>query len=171
MGPLPDRCLVWENLRAMNGQRPHFARAVSAYVGRMTRISIAKQGKMETHGAAAGLFSAQDLKERAAEIARIAGRAEVTDQDYDQARAELRDANLPSPVSADADASMTSLSRDPSDPAVDRGRQTPEYLYNDEEEAVERLALEGVEEAQHDQMIEARNAEAEADEREDRDAG
>jgi hypothetical protein len=118
---------------------------------------------METHGSPVGVSSPADVHQRALEIARIAGRVEVTESDREQARGELRDSNLPPALSADADASMTSMSRDPSDPAVDRGHQTPEYIDNDEEEAVERLALEGVEEAQHDQMIKARDVDAESD--------
>jgi hypothetical protein len=52
---------------------------------------------------------------------------------------------------------MQSMSRDPSDPIADRGRQVPEYGGDDEKTALEHLALEGVEEAQHEQMLEARN--------------
>jgi hypothetical protein len=51
---------------------------------------------------------------------------------------------------------MRSMSRDPSDPLSDRGRQAPEYGGDDEKTALENLALEGVEEAQHEQMLEAR---------------
>ena len=42
-------------------------------------------------------------------------------------------------------------------PLADRGRQVPEYGGEDEKTALERLALEGVEEAQHDQMVQSRN--------------
>jgi hypothetical protein len=49
--------------------------------------------------------------------------------------------------------STGSLSRDPSDPAGNRGHQVPEYSEPDEEEEVERTVLEGVEEAQHEQMV------------------
>jgi hypothetical protein len=52
--------------------------------------------------------------------------------------------------------SMDSLSRDPSDPLSQRGRQVPNYEGPDEEKAAERLVAEGVEEAQHDQMFAAR---------------
>jgi hypothetical protein len=126
----------------------------------MTRISQQSRGKVEEHGKAVGVSSPEDVERRAAELARIDGRNAVTPDDRARARAELMNLNLPPTVSQDADASMQSLSRDPSDPATDRGRQTPEYMDNDEEEAVERLALEGVEEAQHEQMISARDTEA-----------
>ena len=68
----------------------------------------------------------------------------------------MRDRHLPDAVNEDAE-SMRSMSRDPSDPMVDRGRQVPEYGGDDEKAALEQLALEGVEEAQHDQMVEARH--------------
>ena len=41
--------------------------------------------------------------------------------------------------------------------ADDRGHRAPEFPPNDEETDLEKLALEGVEEAQHDQMLQARN--------------
>lgn len=122
----------------------------------MARISQENRGKMEEHGRAMGVGSPGDLERRALELARIEGRSQATPDDRARARAELLNLNLPPTVSQDAAASMQSLSRDPSDPATDRGHQTPEYMDNDEEEAVERLALEGVEEAQHEQMIQAR---------------
>lgn len=129
----------------------------------MTRISQQSRGKVEEHGKPVGVSSPNDLERRARELARIDGRQEPTSDDRARARAELMNLNLPPTVSQDADASMQSLSRDPSDPATDRGHQTPEYMDNDEEEAVERLALEGVEEAQHEQMVQARNADSKDD--------
>lgn len=50
-----------------------------------------------------------------------------------------------------------SMSRDPSDPATDRGRQIPEYGGDDEKAALEHLALDGVEEAQNEQMLASHN--------------
>jgi hypothetical protein len=55
----------------------------------------------------------------------------------------------------DAD-STGSLSRDPSDPAVDRGRQAPTFEGDDPNEVSEQLATEGVEEADRDQRLAAR---------------
>jgi hypothetical protein len=102
--------------------------------------------KMEIRGAGVGLVSAEDIERRARELALIENRA----------GAEFLDRDLPAGVNEDAE-SMQSLSRDPSDPPADRGRQVPEYGAEDEKAALERLALEGVEEAQHDQMVESRN--------------
>jgi hypothetical protein len=49
--------------------------------------------------------------------------------------------------------SVDSLSRDPSDPPANRGRQVPEYSEADEEEEGERTVLEGVEEAEEEQRV------------------
>jgi hypothetical protein len=112
--------------------------------------------KMELRGKGTGGYTKQDIERRAAELALIENRADATDEDRQRALAEFRDANLPDAVNEDAE-SMQSLSRDPSDPMTDRGRQVPNYGGEDEKTVLERLALEGVEEAQHDQMVESRN--------------
>lgn len=110
--------------------------------------------KVSQHGKGVGVPSAADIERRASELARIAGRA-VSDEDRQTARAEFQDRTLPDTVNDDAE-TMQSMSRDPSDPMVDRGRQVPDYVETDEKADLERIALEGVEEAQHDQMISAR---------------
>ena len=112
--------------------------------------------KVELRGKGVGGFSKADVERRAMELAVIDNRTEVTDQDRAAALAEFRDRHLPDAVNEDAD-SMQSMSRDPSDPMTDRGRQVPEYGGDDEKAALEHLALEGVEEAQHEQMLESRN--------------
>jgi hypothetical protein len=120
----------------------------------MKRV-LTPTSKVERHGEGVGPATDDDIEQRAKELARIAGRKEVTDDDRANARAEFLDRNLPDPVNEDAE-SMQSRSRDPSDPPVERGRQAPEYMDVDEKTNLERLALEGVEEAQHDQMMSAR---------------
>jgi len=117
--------------------------------------------KIEVQGEGIGIRSQDDIERRAHEIALIADRSRVTDEDRRQAEAELAGQDLPATINEDAD-STQSLSRDPSDPAVERGHQTPDYVDADEKEVVERLALEGVEEAQHDQMVQSRNTDIEA---------
>ena len=112
--------------------------------------------KVEVHGKGVSGFSQDDIDRRAEELARIDNRPVATDDDRARALNEFRDRNLPDAVNEDAE-SMQSMSRDPSDPMVDRGRQVPEYGGEDEKAALEHLALEGVEEAQHEQMLEARN--------------
>ncbi len=112
--------------------------------------------KVELRGRGVSGFSAADLERRAREIALIENRTTVNDTDRARARLEFRDRDLPDAVNEDAD-SMQSMSRDPSDPMTNRGRQAPEYGNADEKAALEHLALEGVEEAQHDQMMASRN--------------
>jgi hypothetical protein len=112
--------------------------------------------KVEVGGRGVSGFSESDVERRARELARIDDRTEVTEEDREAALAEFRDRHLPDAVNEDAE-SMQSLSRDPSDPMVDRGRQVPNHGGDDEKAALEHLALEGVEEAQHEQMLEARN--------------
>jgi hypothetical protein len=112
--------------------------------------------KVELRGEGVSGFSPADIERRAKELALIDNRTEATDVDREQARAEFRDRTLPDAVNEDAD-SMQSMSRDPSDPMTDRGRQAREYGSDDEKTALEHLALEGVEEAQHEQMLASRN--------------
>jgi hypothetical protein len=113
--------------------------------------------KIQLSGQGMGVYSQADIDRRAAELALIDNRTEVTDEDRALALAEFQDRDLPDTVTEDED-TMLSMSRDPSDPMVDRGRQTPEYTSEaDQKTVVEKLALEGVEEAQHEQMVQSRN--------------
>lgn len=113
--------------------------------------------RVEVGGKGVGVNSRADVNRRAKELALIDGRTEATDEDRARARAEFQDRDLPDAVNEDAE-TMRSMSRDPSDPMVDRGRQVPNYTVDaDEKTSIEKLALEGVEEAQHEQMVQSRN--------------
>ena len=112
--------------------------------------------KVELRGKGVGGFTKSDVERRALELALIDNRTDATDEDRVAALAEFNDLRLPDAVNEDSD-SMQSMSRDPSDPIVDRGHQVPNYGGDDEKTALEQLALEGVEEAQHEQMLESRN--------------
>jgi hypothetical protein len=119
------------------------------------KTTRARAGKIEVHSRGIGALGEADLERRARELALIDGHAEPTPDDWDQARAELSGGV----VEPGEDDSMTdSLSRDPSDPPANRGEQVPdiEEPDDDEEEVAERLVSEGVEEAEHDQMLAAR---------------
>jgi hypothetical protein len=117
-----------------------------------------KQSRMILHGAGAGGISEEDLERRALEIAVINGRNDATEDDRAEAFAELQGQLLP-PTSHDDAESLGALSRDPSEPPAMSGRETPSHEGDDEDQAVERLATEGVEEAQHDQMLASRRRE------------
>jgi len=127
-------------------------RAVYRFMSKSPRTNAPK---IEVRGEGVSGFSRDDIERRARELALIENRTEPNDDDRARALSEFHDRNLPDAVNEDAE-SMRSLSRDPSDPAVDRGRQAPEYGGDDEKAALENLALEGVEEAQHEQMLAAR---------------
>ena len=119
------------------------------------KITRARAGKIEVLSRGIGALGEADLERRARELALIDGHAEPTPDDWDQARAELGG----SVVEPGEDDAMTdSLSRDPSDPPANRGEQVPDIAEpdDDEEEVAERLVSEGVEEAEHDQMLAAR---------------
>lgn len=111
--------------------------------------------KIELRGRGISGFSPEDLERRARELAVIDNRAAVTDVDRERARAELEDRELPDAINEDADTTQ-SMSRDPSDPMVDRGHQVASHGDEDQKTVLEKMTLEGVEEAQHDQMLESR---------------
>jgi hypothetical protein len=117
-----------------------------------------KQSRMILHGAGAGGISEEDLERRAVEIAVINGRSGPTEDDRAEAFAELQGELLPPTTRDDAEATGA-ISRDPSEPVSLSGREAPMHEGDDEDHAVERLATEGVEEAQHDQMLASRRRE------------
>ena len=124
----------------------------------LRKIPQPKGPKVALHGKGIGGFTRADVERRAKELAEIDNRLQITDVDRERARAEFMDRELPATVNEDAE-TMQSMSRDPSDPATDRGHQAPEYVESDEQTSLQRLALEGVEEAQHEQMTAARATE------------
>lgn len=121
----------------------------------MKNINDPTSGKILIHENGRGEMTEGEIAERALELAVIEGRASPNKEDFERARAELRGITLP-PASGDELSSNDSLSRDPSDPPANHGHQIPNREGTDEEVAVERLVSEGVEEAQHDQMLAAR---------------
>jgi hypothetical protein len=121
----------------------------------LRKIPHTKGPKIELRGKGVGTLTRADIERRAKEIAEIDNRVQITEQDREQARAEFLDRDIPPAVNEDAETSQ-SMSRDPSDPATDRGHQAPEYVEADEQTSLQQLALEGVEEAQHDQMAASR---------------
>ncbi|MGC4071418.1 MAG: hypothetical protein QM760_02645 [Nibricoccus sp.] len=115
------------------------------------------QGKVIIHGTGAGGITASDVEQRAKEIAAIAGRTtEPTLEDREKAVAELSGQTV-HPTLNDDGQSMGAITRDPSQEPVYFGNQKAPAKDLDEQESVERLTLEGVEEAQHDQMVASRN--------------
>lgn len=130
-------------------------------------INEPTSGRVLRHGHGAGTISKADIERRARELATIDGRsgADITADDLARARNELLGRNLPGTTVEDAEGNA-GITRDPSEPASIGGHAAPLREGQDEEKSVERLALEGVEEAQHDQMLAARHREHQQDEEE-----
>ncbi len=127
-------------------------------------INQPTRGKILLHGNGAGGITGGDVERRAAEIALINGRSPgtITEADREEARAELGGTTLPATTAEDVEG-VAGLNRDPSEPPSIGGHQTPNLEGPDEQKAVERLATEGVEEAQHDQMLAARHRQRRAE--------
>lgn len=118
-------------------------------------------GRILRHGKRVAEVTDEAIASRARELAIIDGRSahEVTKEDLDRGRAELRGQLLPDTTLEDAVATA-GLTRDPSEPVSNTGVQVPEQNEPEDQEVMERLVLEGVEEAQHDQMLAARQRRA-----------
>jgi hypothetical protein len=114
-------------------------------------------GKISVHGNGFGAPSPDEVEKRAREIALIAERDpdEFTDADWDQARRELlgsQASNAPEETDANAD-----VVEEWNVVASSAGHRAPRI--EDEENLGEHLVEDGIEEAAHDQMVEARKEE------------
>ena len=119
-------------------------------------------GKISLHGNGMGLPSLEEVERRAREIAMINERNpdEFTDADWAQARKELLGAEHPTPP--EETKQNAELTDDWYVAAASRGHRAPRPGVDEEEETVgEHLVTGGVEEAAHDQMLEARREELE----------
>ena len=116
-------------------------------------------GKITVHGNGFGAPSPDEVERRAREIALIAERDpdEFTDADWDQARRELLGAQVPNaPEETDSNAEVV---EEWNVVAASKGHHTPRI--EDDENLGEKLVEDGLEEAAHDQMVEARKEELE----------
>ena len=128
------------------------------------------KGIIAEKAAGIGPVSREMIRARALELAVIAGRPQdhVSPADYDQAQRELTGGS-------ELDAQTQTLESLPESKRWDMvpgssGHQAPETLNEDEDEEgrseSEQLVAEGVNEAEHDQMLQAARAAAKADRRE-----
>ncbi|EIQ01595.1 hypothetical protein OpiT1DRAFT_00167 [Opitutaceae bacterium TAV1] len=114
--------------------------------------------KMSTRdpGSEAGNHSREIRSGRSGDISRRAsGESPIVTPGRRRSRLELRGDQLPEGTLADAEGTG-GISRDLAEPAGNPGREVPLHDEPDEQATSERLAIEGVEEAQHDQMLAAR---------------
>jgi hypothetical protein len=119
-------------------------------------------GKITLHGSGMGVPSTEEVEKRAREIAMIDERDpdQFTDADWEQARRELRgDPASPPPEESEQAAKLEEEWEVTPD---DRGHRVPRPGVDENEETLgEQLVTDGVEEASHDQMLEARREELE----------
>ena len=116
-------------------------------------------GKISVHGDGFGAPSPDAIEKRAREIALIAERDpdEFTDADWDQARRELLGWQAPGAPEETAD--NAEVVEEWNVVASSAGHRAPRV--EDEENLGEQLVEEGIQEAEHDQMVEARKEELE----------
>jgi len=128
----------------------------------MDQSSQRPSGKINVHGMGLGAPTPEQVEKRAREIAMIDERDpnDFTDADWDQARRELLGDTTPSaPEETEGAPTMQSEWEVTPD---DRGHRVNRQGAEDDEESVgEQLVTDGVEEAIHDQMLEARKDELE----------
>jgi len=127
----------------------------------MENYSQPPPGKISEHGNGIGAPSPEEVERRAREIAMIDERNpdEFTEADWAQARHELmgEENNVP-PEETPDNADMT---EEWSVIASSKGHRLPRPGTEEEETVGEHLVIEGLEEATHDQMLEARREEIE----------
>lgn len=120
-----------------------------------------ESGKIEAHGAGIGVPSPEDIERRAREIALIDERDpdDFTDADWAQARRELSGEVESTPP--EEDDKNIKLETEWEVTPDNRGRRVPRPGVEDDdgETLGGHLVSDGVEEATHDQMLEARREE------------
>lgn len=91
---------------------------------------------------------------RAVELARIRGvdDGSFSEEDFENAKRELAGETAPTTSATDEETNV-GLTRDPAEPRSIPGRKISDVPANDEQEAAERLALEGVDAAEREQML------------------
>jgi hypothetical protein len=125
----------------------------------MNHYSQLPPGKISEHGHGIGAPSPEEVERRAREIAMIDERNpnEFTEADWAQARHELmgEENNVP-PEETPDNAEMT---EEWNVIASSKGHRIPRPGTEEEETVGEHLVIEGIEEATHDRMLEARREE------------
>lgn len=118
--------------------------------------------KILEHSGGLGTPSMGSVRQRAEELALIAGHTEVRDEDLQQAHQELHGGHSTlSNDSSDDEMAQSVSERDMV--AVSIGHHVQNIRPEDDVNVVEELVAEGMDEAIHEQMLEARKLEPEDD--------
>jgi hypothetical protein len=123
--------------------------------------SHSPHGKINLHGNGLGVPSPEMVEKRAREIAMIDERNpdEFTETDWHQAKNELTGVEASHVPEMDEDADEEQSERDEIVGAS--GHRVPKSGFDEDENLGEELVSGGLEEAAHDQMVEARREELE----------
>jgi len=127
----------------------------------MNDYSQPHAGKISVHGNGLGAPSPEEVEKRAREIAMIDERNpdEFTEADWRQARHELMGDENNSPPEETPD--NAGLTEEWSVVASSKGHRSPRPGTEEEETVGEHCVIDGLEEAAHDRMLEARREELE----------
>jgi hypothetical protein len=127
----------------------------------MNDYSQPHPGKISVHGNGLGAPSPEEVEKRAMEIAMIDERNpdEFTETDWKQARRELMGEENNTPPEETPD--NADLTEEWSVVASSKGHRMPRPGADEEETVGEHLVVDGLKEAAHDQMLEARREELE----------
>ena len=127
----------------------------------MNEQSQPPAGKISVHGNGLGAPSPEEVERRAREIAMIDERNpdDFTEADWKQARHELMGAENNTPPEETPD--NADLTEEWNVVASSKGHRAPRPGTEEEETVGEHCVLDGLEEATHDQMLEARREELE----------
>ncbi len=125
-------------------------------------------GRISIHQEGLGTVTRKMIEDRASELALIEGRARVTKEDRLAARQELLGTSGELNRLEAEEENLESL--DPSEVRTEHGHQAPQRETDDEEAMVREIVEYGVNEAEHEQMLEGHRREEDAEEeREDGD--
>lgn len=122
------------------------------------------EGRIINHEEGLGTVTRRMIEERAREIALIRGRTRATKEDLLEARRELLEMRGIREEAADLDEDLDSL--DPSETRSEHGHQAPNFMADDEEQVQRDLVEQGIEEADHEHMVEGHFAGEEEEEEE-----
>jgi len=129
------------------------------------KITRPVSGKILSHHEGLGTPSAETVRQRAAELARIDGRPAPGEQDWKRAFLELHGGHHdPNPREDESDMLGATSATDSVAPTL--GRFIREQDMDSDDSVGEELVIEGVEEAEHEQMLQSRKGE-DAEDREE----
>jgi hypothetical protein len=121
--------------------------------------------KIIHHSEGLGAPSADTVRRRAQELARINGRAEFNDNDWREAKRELHGGHEPNDTNGDMNMAAAVSEHDMI--MCSMGHHTENVGLEDQENVLEELVAEGMDEAVHEQMLAARSEEEEEEESEE----